>query len=307
MEIRNFIRLIFLLLVFPFPRPTEAGYQISYRDQRRVKRISTPHFEKERTLELAKYVVSIRSRTPRKYFGDNHFCGGAIISLSFILTAAHCTMDKRKIMHRSRVLLVVAGTVNRLKYITGETINAPVKQVFVPENFTIFNTNNIALIQLTENLPTDNFRIAVINLPTSEPIPGLNYTVLGWGRVYKGGPLASSIVHIDVLMITHAECDNMLNTFMPEMICAGNLDNGLDENPCAGDTGDPMILNGTIYGIVSYRIGCGSTSLPSVYTNVYYHLNWINEMMTNGKGVLFHIICHSLVTQGLIFLYLFVI
>ncbi|TMW40488.1 hypothetical protein DOY81_014432, partial [Sarcophaga bullata] len=39
-----------------------------------------------------KYMVSIRSRNPQRYFGDNHFCAGAIISKTAVLTAAHCVM-----------------------------------------------------------------------------------------------------------------------------------------------------------------------------------------------------------------------
>lgn len=37
-----------------------------------------------------KYVVSLRFRRIKYTFGDNHFCGGAILSPGLVLTAAHC-------------------------------------------------------------------------------------------------------------------------------------------------------------------------------------------------------------------------
>ncbi|EDW46566.1 trypsin I-P1 isoform X1 [Drosophila sechellia] len=272
--------LLFLLLLLPI---LDAGDPIdSHFVRRRAKRLSSPYFDKEKTLVLAKYVVSIRSRRPHKLFGDNHFCGGVIISRTYILTSAHCAMDKRKIVHRSRVLVVVAGTTNRLKSRKGLSLNMEVKKIFVPDKFTVFNTNNIALMMLAKKLPLDNPLVGVINLPTADPEPGLNYTVLGWGRIFKGGPLASDILHIDVELLPRDICEKKVHILKEEMLCAGNLNNTMDENPCAGDTGSPLIFNETVFGVVSYRVGCGSRTLPSIYTNVYMHMDWINGIMNNN-------------------------
>ncbi|XP_017126652.2 uncharacterized protein LOC108145627 isoform X2 [Drosophila elegans] len=83
--------LLFLLLLLPscYSGSPMGGHFI----RRRTKRLSSPFFDEEKTLRLAKYIVSIRSRTPRKFFGDNHFCGGVIVSQKYILTAAHCAME----------------------------------------------------------------------------------------------------------------------------------------------------------------------------------------------------------------------
>ncbi|EDW99940.2 uncharacterized protein Dyak_GE22797, partial [Drosophila yakuba] len=251
---------------------------------RRAKRLSSPYFDKEKTLVLAKYVVSIRSRRPHKFFGDNHFCGGVIISRTYILTSAHCAMDKRKIIHRSRLLVVVAGTTNRLRSREGLSLSLEVKKIFVPDNFTVFNTNNIALMMLAKKLPSDNPLVGVIKLPTADPKPGMNYTVLGWGRIFKGGPLASDILHIDVELLPREICEKKIHIFKEEMMCAGNLNNSMDENPCAGDTGSPLILNETVFGVVSYRVGCGSKTLPSIYTNVYLHMDWIEGIMNKNEA-----------------------
>lgn len=185
-------------------------------------------------------------------------------------------------MFSSRVLLVVVGTPNRLRHIVKQTLNMPVKNIFVPTNFTVHNTNNLALIKLNKELPANNAHIGFIDLPTGEPTFGQQYRVLGWGRVYKGGPLASRILYIDVTLQEADVCKKHIKAFSPEMMCASNF-NELDENPCTGDSGDPLMLDNMLYGIVTYGLGCGNPTIPSVYTNVWYHIKWIKHTMdVNG-------------------------
>ncbi|XP_017037607.1 trypsin zeta-like isoform X2 [Drosophila kikkawai] len=185
-------------------------------------------------------------------------------------------------MHRNRFVVIVAGNFIRLDYRNKYTVNRTVKGIFVPDGFTAENTHNIALIKLAKSLPLDNPNVGVINLPKAEPKPGLNYTVLGWGRMMKDGFMSSQIMSIDVELFSQESCEEMLNTFIDEMMCARNK-NG-DQNACAGDTGSPLILNETVYGVVSYRIGCGSEILPTVYTNVFMHLKWIEDVMKKNSA-----------------------
>ncbi|BFF97062.1 chymotrypsin-2-like [Drosophila madeirensis] len=246
----------------------------------RFRRLSNPTIENTTNI-FARFVVSIRTRTPRKYYGDNHFCGGVIVSHRFAMTCAHCLIDSHRLLLSSRDLLVVAGSPNRLKFFRDRNVHAPVTTIFVPENFTIYNTNDLALLKLTYPLPMNNKYLAVIKLPTAEPIKGNEYMVLGWGRLYHNGPLASDITQIKVTLYSHLACELILNVFTDEMMCAGNMDH-MDMNPCAGDLGGPLIDNDTVYGIVSYRLGCGHKELPSVYTNVYENKQWINLIITTN-------------------------
>ncbi|XP_023177134.2 trypsin-like isoform X2 [Drosophila hydei] len=273
MTYRNLIDIQILLILL--------GIQLLDSDER-VKRLATPSFTREALANTGKYVVSIRSRTPHKYFGDNHFCAGSIVSPIFVLTAAQCVM-KWKVLRRSRVLLIVAGAPNRLKFFAS-SLHVPVKTIFVPQNYTVFNTNNIALLKTSLELPTNNFRIGIARLPISPAVNGLYYRSMGWGRIFKGGPLASSILFIDVLLHDFATCKRLIRPFTPDMLCVGNLHKPkLDEHPCSGDAGDPLILNNTVYGVATYGLGCGNNLYPSVYTNVWYHMDWMRDIMERNN------------------------
>ncbi|XP_023178217.2 trypsin I-P1 isoform X1 [Drosophila hydei] len=266
--------LLVLLLLFPrFDTIRRAENTIL----KRSKRLTSPNLDSD-TKIAAKYVVSIRSNMPQIRFGDNHYCIGSIVAPTFVLTAAMCTMSSFMVPHETRSIVVIGGTPNRLIHIEN-TVERRVKKVLVSKNFTKNFRNNIALLKLNKSWPTNNPNIAIVKMPTEAVNYDMEYMVLGWGRMFKGGPLSGNLVHIRVSLLAHELCEKILKIVQPEILCAGNFAEGGDSSPCAGDTGAPMMNNGTLVAIVSDRLGCGSKAMPSLYTDVWYHLEWINNML----------------------------
>lgn len=61
------------------------------------------------------------------------------------------------------------------------------------------------------------------------------------------------------------------NTVTERMICARNTDGG----PCQGDTGNSLVYNEELIGMMSWSYGCGVWKYPTVYTDVTKFRDWI--------------------------------
>ncbi|EDW09090.1 trypsin [Drosophila mojavensis] len=270
-----------LLLLLLFVR-LETNLRAESKILRRTKRLTSPILD-DRTHAAAKYVVSIRSRAPQIRFGDNHYCVGTIIAPRYVVTAATCTMSTFMVPHQLRSIVVVGGTPNRLIRVASTVVRS-VQKITVSKNFTKNFKHNIAVLRLTRRWPTDNPNIDIVQLPKSAPNFSVEHMVFGWGRLYRGGPLSGNLLHICVTLLDHEACEKILQVVHPETICAGRFEVGADESPCAGDTGAPLMANNTLVGIVSQRLGCGAKAMPSLYTDVWYHIDFINDTLHNASS-----------------------
>lgn len=207
------------------------------------------------------------------------------------------------------------------------SVALPVKRFHVPSNYLKHSTNNIALLETSSMWPSTNPDIAIINLPTAKPEWSMEFMVPGWGRLYRvsvssialqlihsrssnlqSGILAGHLTHISVKLLEREKCLRMItsNQLLPEMLCALNE---LNSSPCAGDSGAPMIHDDTIYGVASYLTGCGHVAMPTIYTDVWYHMDWINSTLLSRANplacnlcVFFFFLFPTLSTQSVLWL-----
>ncbi|XP_050330367.1 putative trypsin-6 [Bactrocera neohumeralis] len=224
---------------------------------------------------LTKYLVSISHANFKKFFGDAHFCGGAIVKPNTILTAAHCISKRLYGFQMMRSIIVIAGTPNRLQK-TEHTQIMKVKRVAVYGESKTEKSVDIAVIILQRNIRIDNVTTGVLPLTDHPFRAGEKCTVLGWGRVFDHGPMPATALYVDLEIWTRRKCQSYKNFYTPSLLCAG-VPEDPERDSCAGDSGGPLICDEQVVGIVSFGIGCGTPGYPGFYTNVYRYLDWVKK------------------------------
>ncbi|XP_047526426.1 chymotrypsin-2-like isoform X2 [Pieris napi] len=216
-----------------------------------------------------KYQVSLQNV-------GSHFCGGSIIDKKWVVTAAHCTID------RPTKSFKVAVGINKLS--DKGTEYTPDK-VIIHEKFDrkLF-TNDISLVKIEPGIEL-NDRVNPVGLPTTNTDSGATLTLTGWGRISSDGPLPNKLQIVEVTSITTKQCKMKYKSFKqpitPSHLCTHAPPR---EGSCQGDSGGPLVTNGTLAALVSWGTrSCGHSQVhPDVNTRVYSFVDWIKDTMSKN-------------------------
>ncbi len=237
--------------------------------------------------------------TLRKYF---HFCGGVIISDKFILTAAHCVIDKT-----SDEISVTGGGSGAIK---DQMMLSKVRKITIhPDYIESLSRADIALIELDKNISFSS-TIAPIALPVKNIEDEIEYAdygniaTSGWGKT-EDRALSKQLQALNNLELLPSHKSsfwhNIFNhkiitnsVFSPgynysyKMFKSGDYLGVISNNgksSCYGDSGGGLVQvdERVLIGINShvYDSDC-KKSKASNFTNVFLFRDWIYETMVKS-------------------------
>uniref|UniRef100_A0A8C8DJ47 Peptidase S1 domain-containing protein n=1 Tax=Oryzias sinensis TaxID=183150 RepID=A0A8C8DJ47_9TELE len=212
------------------------------------------------------YMVSVQN-------GKGHICGGFLYNEEFVITAAHCDVEKPS--H------VVLGS-NNLN--NNKTMRFKIKKCKHEDYTKTTSGNDIMLLQLSN-------KVEQIKLPESgtNVSPNTKCTVAGWGKTKSDGEQVKELQMVEVSVINLNQCRMVWKKYKGNIpnnvVCAGGYSVKKASFCLQGDSGGPLVCGGMAVGIVSfnYKYNCNYPNLPNVYTDVSKYIDWINKTVKQKK------------------------
>ncbi|XP_059046212.1 trypsin epsilon-like [Achroia grisella] len=208
-----------------------------------------------------------------QFFNAGAMCGGVILSSWSVITAAHCFDVNANV---NDMIVYVGSRYNYdfnakahdiLSFVIHERYNqstqfaCDIALLFLQTPIKITNKSEKALI-VTHN--------RWMNAKEKQ------FIVTGWGWTTYGGPISESGLMMTTLQfVPTTKCEIVdKSKAAKDMFC---LYGGGQRDTCRGDSGGGVLWNGMLVGITSHGDGCAKKDKPSVYANVWYLKDWIEE------------------------------
>jgi len=216
-------------------------------------------------------------------------CGASILTNTFALTAAHCTVK-----YRTEELSVGVG-ISDLQIDTEWVQKIQVAEKIEHSEYSPPKgyANDIALLRLERPI-TFNEMVGPICMPHNLPrnMNNKKLTTMGWGLVDQmKGILDTELQKASARIVDPVTCKwtsggNNLNVDKPLKMCYFGVGNSTAT--CNGDSGSPVVWvdpetnRYTQLSLVSYSQGYCKSLVPNVGTNVVNYMDWIKQYVHDG-------------------------
>ncbi|XP_049524699.1 proclotting enzyme-like isoform X5 [Dermacentor silvarum] len=209
------------------------------------------------------------------------YCGGALISNRYVITAAHCTdgLKAANITIRLGAHNIQELSVNVKDF---EVSRIREHRDFQKDTF----MNDIAVLRLKHTVKFNEY-IRPVCLPerSDEDYFGKTAIATGWGTQTFGGPYSDILREVKLVVWNNTECNDRFAQPITEVfLCAGPKRR--EGDACQGDSGGPLMVQSrskqwTLIGVISWGIKCGEPGVPGIYTRISHFLDYIYEHAVN--------------------------